>query len=189
MQRLRRIVDAATAWVLVALMGVSVVNVIYQVLARNLPSLLRFLKMSWLIPFVPPQFSWTEELARYLLVWVGLIGAGYAVGRRAHLAIDLLPTNLSGRKRQVNLIVIELCVVLFAATVMVWGGSRLVLAQLSVGQIAAALPVKMGYVYLAAPLGGILMVFYSIMNLFDLIRGSPSAPGFPVESKESHGME
>jgi TRAP-type C4-dicarboxylate transport system permease small subunit len=33
--------------------------------------------------------SYTEELARYLLIWLGLLGAGYCVGQRSHLAIDI----------------------------------------------------------------------------------------------------
>ena len=66
-------------------MGASVANVLWQVYhalrARASPS------------------GFTDELARYLLIWLGLLGAAYAVGQRMHLAIDLLPRALDARPR------------------------------------------------------------------------------------------
>ena len=38
--------------------------------------------------------SYTDELARYLLIWVALLGAAYATGQKLHLAIDLLQNKI-----------------------------------------------------------------------------------------------
>ena len=140
-------VDRLLGWFLVALMGGAVANVLWQVFTRFV---------------LGDPSSFTDELSRYLLIWIGLLGAGYAAGRQQHLAIDLLPSKLSGRARFYVGALIECCIFLFALSVLVFGGSRLVLLTLSLGQTSAALHVPIGYVYLALPLSGLLIMFYSV---------------------------
>ena len=45
------------------------------------------------------QVSWSDELARFLLIWIGILGAAYASGQKMHLSIDLLQSSLSGKGR------------------------------------------------------------------------------------------
>ena len=106
--------------------------------------------------------SFTEELARYLMIWVGLLGASYAAGKKMHLAVDLLPSLLSGRSRRYLQIAIEIFTILFAVLIMVIGGTRLVFVTFYLGQISAALQLPLGYVYLVVPLSGLLIAFYSV---------------------------
>jgi TRAP-type C4-dicarboxylate transport system permease small subunit len=142
-----KLVDRALGWALVVLMGVAVVNVLWQVFTRFV---------------LAHPSSFTDELARYLLIWIGLLGASYAAGKQMHLAIDLLPTGLTGRPRFYVGLVIEACIFVFALAVLVIGGIRLVALTLTLGQTSAALHVPLGYVYLALPLSGLLMMFYSV---------------------------
>jgi TRAP-type C4-dicarboxylate transport system permease small subunit len=142
-----KVVDRALGWVLAALMGVAVVNVLWQVFTRFV---------------LADPSSFTDELARYLLIWIGLLGASYAAGRQMHLAIDLLPTKLTGFPRFYLGVLIEACIFLFALSVLVIGGIHLVVLTLMLGQTSAALHVPLGYVYLALPLSGLLMMFYSV---------------------------
>jgi TRAP-type C4-dicarboxylate transport system permease small subunit len=142
----RRVVDRALEWLLVAFMWLMVVNVLWQVATRFL---------------LRNPSSFTEEIARYMLVWVGVLGGAYAVGKRIHLAIDLLPSKLEGRRKALLELFIEACIFVFAALVLVFGGSGLVWLTLDLGQTSAALQVPLGIVYLVLPLSGILMMFYS----------------------------
>src|SRR5687767_13052201 len=103
--------------------------------------------------------SFTEETARYMMIWVGLLGSAYAVGKKSHLALDLLTARLQGRAKRASEAFIQLCVLLFALGVMVGGGGRLVWIQLSLGQQSAAMQVKLGYIYLAVPLAGVFITF------------------------------
>ncbi len=144
-----KVVDRALEWLLVAFMSLMVINVLWQVATR-------FLLRS--------PSSFTEEIARYLLVWVGVLGGAYAVGKRVHLAIDLLPTKLVGRRKVMLELFIEVCIFVFAASVLVVGGSGLVWLTLDLGQTSAALQVPLGYVYLVLPLSGLLMMFYSALH-------------------------
>ncbi|MEJ2207012.1 MAG: TRAP transporter small permease [Gemmatimonadota bacterium] len=149
-------VEKALGWFLVVLMGVSVVNVLWQVFTR--------------FALARPS-SYTEELARYLLIWIGLVGAGYASAKRLHLAIDLLPRRVSGgRWGRTLAVIIELCVITFAGVVLVGGGLGLVRITLSLGQTSAALGIPMGWVYSALPVSGALIVWFSSLRVRDLLR-------------------
>lgn len=145
----RRVVDRALEGLLVLFMSLMVLNVLWQVATRFL---------------LRDPSSFTEEIARYLLVWVGILGGAYAVGKRIHLAIDLLPSKLEGRRKAMLELFIEVCIFVFAALVLVFGGSGLVWLTLDLGQTSAALQIPLGLIYLVLPLSGLLMMFYSALH-------------------------
>jgi TRAP-type C4-dicarboxylate transport system permease small subunit len=138
---LKQHVDRALEVTLAAVMAAMVLAVLWQVATRYL---------------LRDPSSVTEELARFGLVWLGLLGASYGFGQRAHLAIELIP-----RTRLLELIVAA-SVAAFAILVLVVGGLRLVYATLALGQTSAALQIERGYVYLALPLSGALILFYTL---------------------------
>lgn len=145
----RRGVDRALEWFLIALMSLMVINVLWQVATRFL---------------LRNPSSFTEEIARYLLVWVGILGGAYAAGKRIHLAIDILPSRFRGRRKAILELFIEVCIFLFAALVLVVGGSGLVWLTLDLGQTSAALQISLGLIYLVLPLSGLLIMFYSALH-------------------------
>lgn len=149
--KLRKTIDNILYWVLVSLMGLMVLNVLWQVASRYL---------------LQAPSSFTDELSRFLLIWVGLLGAGYATGKKLHLAIDLLPAYLQGKKSGAWLnVLINILVAIFAILVLIWGGSNLVYITLILEQPSAALGVPLGYIYTVIPISGILTLYYSIHNL------------------------
>ncbi|MFK8163218.1 MAG: TRAP transporter small permease [Lewinella sp.] len=116
------------------------------------------------------QAGWTEELARYLLIWISLLGSAYAVANRSHIAISLLPDSLEGtRKRNLDR-VIDVLILIFALGVLVFGGAYFVWLAFSLGQQAPTLGIPIGVVYLAVPLAGLLISFF---QLKDIIYGRP----------------
>lgn len=117
--------------------------------------------------------SVTEELARFLLIWIGILGAAYAYKTRAHLGLDLFLEKATAQAQKKIRIVIELVVLFFAASIMVFGGSSLVSITLELNQISAALGWQMGWIYSVIPLSGLLISLFSINNLYQLI--APSA--------------
>ena len=155
MERAKRIVDRILRPLLVGIMGVAVINVLWQVFSRYV---------------LGAPSSFTQELARFLLIWVGVLGAGYGVGQHDHLALELLPQRLEGRAKAWLRIVIQGCVLLFAGGVLIAGGLRLVYIQLTLGQTSASLNVPIGYIYLVLPLTGAVMVFYCLVHISEQIR-------------------
>lgn len=106
--------------------------------------------------------SYTDELARYLLIWVALLGAAYATGQKLHLAIDLLQNKI----RSIWLErIIQGLIGLFALLALVIGGWRLVSITLSMEQISAALQIPLGYIYMVLPISGIVILAYAILEI------------------------
>jgi TRAP-type C4-dicarboxylate transport system permease small subunit len=160
MKTLRAGIDRLLGTAICLLMGAMVINVLWQVFTRFI---------------LRNPSSFTEELARYMMIWVGLLGSAYATGKKSHLALDLLTGHLQGARKRGSEIFIHSCVLLFALAVMVGGGGRLVWIQLSLGQQSAALQMKLGYVYLAVPLAGAFVAFYSVVFLVEAFRGETEA--------------
>jgi len=163
--RLRNIktsVDKVLEWTLIVLMAANVLNVLWQVFTRFV---------------LKNPSSFTEELARYLLIWVGLLGASYVAGQKMHLAIDVLINRLKGRARRLDEYLIEVSIFVFALFVMVFGGLRLVIITLTLNQISAVLRIKLGYVYLVLPLSGLLLMFYSLLFIAEIYRKQKNIAG------------
>ena len=153
--RIRELVDRWLSYALILLMGVSVLNVLWQVFTRFI---------------LQNPSSYTEELARFLLIWIGLLGASYASGKGMHLAIDYFAHKFQPGVQKALGLIIQGLIFLFAFSVMVIGGLRLVYITLVLEQTSAALQVKLGYVYLVLPLSGIIIIFYAIAAFIELLQ-------------------
>ncbi|TGV04773.1 TRAP transporter small permease [Flavivirga rizhaonensis] len=149
---LRKKIDAILGTVLAIIMGVMVVNVLWQVFTR-------------FVMGVPSSF--TDELARYLMIWVGVLGAAYISGRRMHVAIDLLPTKLN-KEGQVKLkIFVNIIIILFCLFALVVGGFRLVYITSILKQSSPALQIPLSVVYFVIPISGILIIYYKISDILN----------------------
>lgn len=148
---------------LIILMSAMVLDVSWQVFTRFI---------------LQDPSSFTEELAGFLLIWIGLLGASYAYYTRAHLGIDILTGKLTGMKRRTVDITIHTIVFLFSFFILLIGGYRLVNLTFTLNQISPALGISMGYIYLVLPLTGILMMYYSIYFILGTIGGGE------IESEE-----
>ena len=153
--RTKKRIDKLLELALIFLMGANVLNVLWQVFTRFV---------------LRDPSSFTEELARYLLIWVGLLGASYAAGKKMHLAIDVVLQALKKKTKIWAEIIIQVFILLFSLFVMLIGGLRLVTITLTLNQISAALQVKLGYVYMVLPLSGLLIMFYTIVFIVERFR-------------------
>ena len=155
LERLKKGTDRLLELALIILMGANVLNVLWQVFTRFV---------------LKDPSSFTEELARFLLIWVGLLGASYAAGKKMHLAIDVVLQTLKNKRKIWAEISIQVFIFLFSFFVMVVGGLRLVTITLTLNQISAALRVKLGYVYVVIPLSGLLIMFYAVVFIIERYR-------------------
>jgi len=113
------------------------------------------------------QAKWTEELARFLLIWVTMLGAAVAFGTKGHLGVDYFVGKLHGDARKLIAVVVHAIVLFFAIAIFLYGGTRVVSDALAMEQTTPALGWKMGYVYLALPIAGFFMVLFTIENLIE----------------------
>ena len=112
----------------------------------------------------------TDEMARFLFIWVALLGGAYTFGQRRHLAIDLLPVITTGILRLLVNFGIIAAIALFAGVVMIYGGLDLVSRTLETQQVSPALRLPMGLVYIAIPFSGLCILYYCLTFLADLFR-------------------
>lgn len=153
--RVRVFINTVLEWTLIFLMSFLVLDVLWQVISRylmNSPS------------------SYTDELAGYLLIWVGLLGAAYVAGKREHLAIDLLLQKSSEERKFKLEMIIGVFIILFAITVMVIGGSWLVFTRFFLSVKSAALNIPLGVIYLVLPISGLLITYFNIDNMYNMIK-------------------
>jgi TRAP-type C4-dicarboxylate transport system permease small subunit len=113
--------------------------------------------------------SWTEELARMLLIWVALLGAGIGFIRKSHLGVDYFVNKLSDKYRTIGELMVYLLIAGFAGLVLIYGGYRLVSLTLTTSQPSPALNIEWGYVYLALPISGFFIVIFSVETFIEKV--------------------
>lgn len=152
MKSLIAILDQALEKTLIFLMGVLVLDVLWQVISRFI---------------LQDPSAFTDELARFLLIWLSLLGGSYMMGKKQHLAIDLITPRLSPKQLIVLDILINAIIIIFSTSVLIIGGSRLVFVTLYLSQTSAALGVPLGYIYMVLPLSGIIMSLYGLFFILE----------------------
>lgn len=151
MEKTYRFLNTAIEWLLVTIFSLLVLDVVWQVISRYV---------------VGKSSSFTEEFARFALIWLTVLGAAYINGQKeGHLSMDFLLSKLPESKRHGRQKVIQVVMALFALIIMVIGGGNLVYTTLSLGQISSALNVPLGYVYAIVPLSGFIIIFFAIYNI------------------------
>jgi len=144
---LLRPIDKLLVAFLTLLMIAIVVDVSWQVITRFL---------------LDTPSSYTEEVARFLLIWIGLLGASYAYRTRAHLGLDIITSQLTGSSKRNTELTAIIISALFAASVMIYGGAKLVMLTFELNQVSASLGIPMSYIYLVIPLSGSLICLFAL---------------------------
>ena len=123
-------------------------------------------------------FDWTEETARYLFVWVAMLGAGMAAKDRAHFFVDLLLERLPPR---LGKYVTVFTGVVASAFLLVISWAALELAVSNGVQDSPVLTIPMSVPYFAVPVGLGLMALFAVSDTVRIIRGSPL--------RDRHGLD
>lgn len=159
MDRLISFTDRILAWIMVTLMGILVIDVVWQVTTRYV---------------LGSASSFTEEIARFLLIWIGLLGSVYAYRKNLHLAFDYFSAKVTGKRKIWLGTFIHSLIALFSFLVLVLGGGYLVQLTWELNQVSAALQIRLAYVYSVLPLSGLLLMLYAVHFIKDLHHGEES---------------
>ena len=165
MKALTKALDKVLAGICVVLFSLLVVVVVWQVFSRQVLN--------------SPQ-AWTEELSRYVFVWLGLFAAALVFSERAHVAVDFVARRFGPGGQRAIAIFIQVLIGVFAVVILIWGGWRV--AGGAWGQELSALPVTLGQMYTVMPITGVLILFYSVANVIALFTGE--LQGFPDSEEE-----
>src|SRR4030095_3162111 len=149
---IRKVWDNGVEWLCLALMAVLACDLMLGVFSRYV--LMR-------------TFTWYDEIARACFVWVVFLGAAVGVKRGAHFGLHLLVDKLPDRARQIAAFVTPLPVIVFSSVLVVKG-----LAFMEFGrfQQLPVMGISKVWVYAAMPVGGALMIVYSLLSLWRASR-------------------
>ncbi|AUS06341.1 MULTISPECIES: TRAP transporter small permease [Tamlana] len=148
-------VNKLLEWFLIGVFALLVLDVLFQVFSRYI---------------LGTSFTWTEEFARFSLIWMTILGAAYLNAKREHLSMDFLYGKFSLRNKRKASIFIEVCIFLFAAIVMGIGGGNLVYITLRLEQLSGTLRVPLGYVYAILPFSGLLIMCFSVYHIIKIYK-------------------
>ena len=142
---MKKILDgyaAVLGWLLVGTVAVLLVPVTMQVISRYTQLI--------------PSYIWTEELSRFVFIWMVMLGAMIGVREGTHFDVDVWPT-LQPRANAMLRIVSHLLVLVFALVYMWWG---IEFVQFGWNQSSELAELPMTYIFIAWPLSGLTwMVF------------------------------
>lgn len=147
-----RFVDVVT----VLFMAVLLVMVSFQVLNR-------------FILHIPA--AWTEEMGRYVFVWVSLLGTIRALKDRAHLSVDILTMNLKGNSKVVADIIADSITLMFSLILTVTGYNYTIA---NIGNFCEFGEFPLFIIYLIIPITGLLLSYVSMEQIYCHIKGSKS---------------
>ena len=153
--KVKKNIDLILQTVVSFLLVLLVLNVLWQVVSRFI---------------IGHPSTFTDELAGFLLIWVGLLGAAYATGQKQHLAINLLNTRFNPVNQLRLAVLNNVLIILFAIAVMLVGGINLTFITLHLHQVSSALKIPVGLVYVVIPVSGLLIIFYAAHEIYILLK-------------------
>lgn len=118
--------------------------------------------------------GWTEEVARFLLIWITFLAGTLAFQRGHHIAVTFAVDALPARLRQAAKMLAVLAVIAFMITLVVIGYRYM---QVQSFQKSASLRLPMSYVYAVMPISAAIMAWYAVVDLLELVlEGQPKQP-------------
>lgn len=112
--------------------------------------------------------SWSEELARYLAVWLTFIGAAYALRTKGLSTVEILYNKLEGAAQKGLYGVISIAIFIFCYMLIRYG---MEFALKFMTQTSPAMQIPKGIVYLSAPISGVLMLLYQLEFVVEVFAG------------------
>lgn len=117
--------------------------------------------------------GWSEELGRFLFVWVSFLGMLEGVRLKAHIGIDVLVNALPPYVRRLTELLVNAAIVVFLVSVI---GASIRLTAMNMELLSPGLDIAEGWVYISIPVSCTLMVLYIILQMFQTL--------FHIEAKE-----
>lgn len=149
----------------VAFFSIMTLLVLYQIVMRKL------------FNASPP---WTEELARYAMIWSTLLACAVLLKERGHIALDYFVELLPTPVKNGIVLVVGIAIIALTAT-FGYGGFGMIQTSIAVSQLSPGAGLPMWIVYIIMPVSGVLMVVCQLLVMVELLRGKrPSGEGSEI---------
>ena len=160
---MRKIIDAyhqLLIWLMVATVAILIIPVTIQIVSRYTQLI--------------PAYIWTEELSRFLFIWMVMLGAMIGIKEGTHFEVDVWP-ELGRRANAALKIVSHLFVLVFALVFVYWG---IKFVQFGWYQESELAELPMPFIFVAWPLAGaswLLFLGESFVDNICIVAGRPAA--------------
>jgi TRAP-type transport system small permease protein len=159
---MKKIIDGyyrLLTWLMVATVAILVVPVTLQIISRYTALI--------------PSWIWTEELSRFLFIWMVMLGAMIGIREHSHFEVDVWP-DLAPRATALLRMVSHVFVLVFAL-VFIWWGIEFV--RFGWDQLSELAELPMPYIFIAWPLAGVTWVIFigeSFVENWRVLRARPA---------------
>ena len=155
MKKIIGIIDKTEEFILIILMFMMTIAIVTQVFSRTV---------------LLHSLAWTEEVGRFLLVWITYVGASLGVKRGAHIGVEAVQMFLPYNIRKVVIYMVFIISATFTGIVF-FESTKILLNQLESKQVSAGVQIPMWLPYLGVTFGTFLMTFRFIEKLVESIKG------------------
>ena len=163
---MKKIIDAVYSAIERVMRGLTMVLLVLMVIIVFANVVSRY--------YLHASLAWSEEVARFMLVWLVFIGSFLAYIHDEHLGLDILVTKFPPTLRKI----VGFCtniLIIFALYAVMEGGYLLMRDNFDWLSPAAEIP--QGYVYIVIPISCVLMIFQTLLKTYYIVTAPSSAQG------------
>lgn len=113
--------------------------------------------------FLNAALAWSDEVSRFMFIWLVFVGAVVAYMKNDHLGLDILIKYLPRKTSQIIVLIADL-LVLFALAVLLKGGIDMTLDSFASGWVSSAVSLPYGYIYMVGPISAFFMILEGILK-------------------------
>lgn len=133
-------------------------------------------------------YPWSEEIARYLFVWLIFIGTSYAARTGDHIRLDFL-IGLWPKSIRKYMELIGDMIFIFYACIIFYFGWKYMNRIFATNQFGPGTMIQMGYIYAAIPIGYALMIIRLVIRVIQTLRGKLEKPAIEENMLEHNDVQ
>lgn len=114
------------------------------------------------------SITWAEEVIRFAFIWMFFLAMGEVSRTGTHLALDLVPSLIHGAPKKILSVFIELANIAFLSVLAYYTWR---VAMINMTQKSPALLIPYGYIYMAIPVGSVIMSLFGLQRIHFLLSG------------------
>ena len=141
---------------------ILVLGIVIMVIILFMQVLLRFI-------FGSP-FTWAEELARLIFIWISWLGISLGQRKMEHIKVTMVTDRIKGKTQNIILLLADI-VSLIVLVIFIWQGVSLVATIFDMGTRTAALHVPRWIVYLSVPVSCLAMGVRLVADMARSLKG------------------
>jgi TRAP-type C4-dicarboxylate transport system permease small subunit len=113
------------------------------------------------------SIPWTDELARYLMIWASFVGLGVAYRKKELICVAFFREKLPPHLLKLTLLISDLLCSIFTIVIVIYGVK---LCFQNMAQVSPSMRVSLGIIYAIIPLGSLLYLLFAFESVFSYFR-------------------